>query len=54
LAEAIEVYFSSDLYKNLRRRRQEIQAYANTHYSANAAATLIRSAYAQLLRRNSA
>ena len=53
LAEAVEMYFASDLYKNLKTRRQEIRAYANAQYSANAAAALTRSAYAQLLGRDS-
>ena len=33
LAEALEHYFSSDLYANLNSRRAEIQAYAAQRYS---------------------
>lgn len=49
LAEAIETYFASDLYKDLKRRRQEIRQYANAHHSWNAVAELTRNAYAELL-----
>ncbi len=49
LAEAIETYVASDLYKDLERRRQEIRQFANAHHSWNAVAELTRNAYAELL-----
>jgi len=51
LAKAIETYFASDLYKNLRVRRQELKDYAGANHSWNAVADLTRNAYAQLLGR---
>jgi D-inositol-3-phosphate glycosyltransferase len=53
LAEAIETYFTSDLYRTLEKRRQEIKEYANIHHSWNAVAELTRNAYVQLLERHS-
>jgi D-inositol-3-phosphate glycosyltransferase len=54
LAEAIETYFASDLYKNLGVRRQEIKDYADANHSWNGAAELTRNAYAEFLERVSA
>jgi len=51
LAKAIETYFASDLYKNLKVRRQEIKDYADANHSWNAVADLTRNAYAELLGR---
>jgi D-inositol-3-phosphate glycosyltransferase len=52
LTGAIETYFGSDLYKNLKVRRQEIKDYANAHHSWSAVADLTRNAYAEMLGRN--
>ncbi len=49
LAGAIETYFASDLYRDLKTRRQELRNYANTHHSWNAVAELTRKAYEQLM-----
>ena len=49
LAKAIETYFASDLYKNLKVRRQEIKDYAEANHSWNAVADLTRNAYAGML-----
>jgi D-inositol-3-phosphate glycosyltransferase len=51
LAKAIETYFASELYKNLKVRRQEIKAYADANHSWNAVADLTRNAYAEMLGR---
>src|SRR5580700_11130988 len=51
LAKAIETYFASDLYKNLKVRRQEIKDYADANHSWNAVADLTRNAYAEMLGR---
>src|SRR5580704_13696272 len=48
LAKAIETYFASDLYKNLKVRRQEIKDYADANHSWNAVADLTRNAYAEM------
>jgi D-inositol-3-phosphate glycosyltransferase len=52
LAKAIEKYFTSDLYKNLRVRRRELKDYANANYSWDAVADLICNAYAKMLGRS--
>ncbi|MGA9587850.1 MAG: glycosyltransferase, partial [Terracidiphilus sp.] len=52
LAKAIETYFESDLFNNLRVRRQELKEYANANHSSNAVAELTRNAYAMMLRRD--
>ena len=52
LAKAIETYFASDLFKNLRVRRQELKDYANANHSWHAVAELTRNAYAKMLGRN--
>ena len=51
LAKAIEKYFTSDLYRNLKVRRQELKDYADANHSWNAVADLTRNAYAQMLGR---
>lgn len=51
LAKAIEKYFASDLYKDLKFRRREIKDYADANHSWSAVADLTRSAYAELLGR---
>jgi glycosyltransferase involved in cell wall biosynthesis len=49
LAKAIETYFASDLYKNLRTRRQEIKEYARVQHSWDAVGQLTRDVYASML-----
>jgi glycosyltransferase involved in cell wall biosynthesis len=51
LTKAIEKYFASDLYRNLRVRRQELKDYADANHSWNAVADLTRNAYAEMLGR---
>lgn len=51
LADAIETYFESDLYKGLDRNRQEIRDYVTARHSWDTVATLTLDAYAALLRR---
>jgi D-inositol-3-phosphate glycosyltransferase len=51
LAKAIETYFASDLYGNLKVRRQELKDYADANHSWNAVAELTRNAYAEMLER---
>ena len=53
LAKAIEIYFASDLYRNLKVRRQELKDYANTHHSWRAVAELTENAYVKILGRRS-
>ena len=52
LAEAIETYFSSDLFKNLTVRRQEVKDYAHANHSWHAVAELTCKAYTKMLGRN--
>jgi glycosyltransferase involved in cell wall biosynthesis len=52
LAKAIETYFASDLYKNLKVRRRELKDYANANHSWHAVAELTRNAYAKMLERD--
>jgi glycosyltransferase involved in cell wall biosynthesis len=52
LAKALEAYFTSDLYRNLKVRRQEIKDYANANHSWQAVAELTRNGYAKMLERN--
>jgi D-inositol-3-phosphate glycosyltransferase len=52
LAKAIETYFASDLYKNLKVRRRELKDYADANHSWHAVAELTRNAYAKMLGRN--
>jgi len=51
LAKAIEMFFASDLYRNLKARRQELKDYANAHHSWHAVAQLTHDAYAKILGR---
>lgn len=51
LAAAIETYFTSDLYADLSRRRQEIRDYAAKRYSWDAVSQLTMPVYAALLRK---
>jgi glycosyltransferase involved in cell wall biosynthesis len=51
MARAIETYFASDLFKDLKVRRQELKNYVNANHSWRAVAELTREAYAQILRR---
>lgn len=48
LAKTLETYFLSDIYTNLRTRRQDIKDYANTVHSWDAVAELTRNAYAAI------
>jgi glycosyltransferase involved in cell wall biosynthesis len=52
LGKAIETYFKSDLFRNLKARRQEIKNYANANHSWHAVAELTRNAYTKMLGRN--
>ncbi len=52
LAKAIETYFSSDLFRNLTVRRQEVKDYANANHSWHAVAELTCNAYTKMLGRN--
>jgi glycosyltransferase involved in cell wall biosynthesis len=54
LAKTTATYFASDLYRNLRTRRQEIKDYADVHHSWDAVAELTRNAYAEMLGRHPA
>ncbi len=49
LARAIETYFSSDLYKDLNNRRQEIRKYALERYSWDVISESTGSVYRELL-----
>jgi glycosyltransferase involved in cell wall biosynthesis len=49
LANAIETYFASDLYKGLMDRRQEIRAYANERYSWTKVAAITTRVYSCLI-----
>lgn len=49
LAKAIERYFSSDLFKALNSRRQEIRAYARQRYSWDLVGELTKNVYKELL-----
>jgi glycosyltransferase involved in cell wall biosynthesis len=50
MAQTIETYFSSDLYRDLSRRRQDIRDYAYSHHSWDAVGDLTHSVYVELLR----
>ena len=52
LAKAIETYFTSDLFKNLKVCRQQVKDYANKNHSWDAVAALTCNAYAKMLRRD--
>jgi glycosyltransferase involved in cell wall biosynthesis len=49
LASKIENYFTSELFRNLERRRAEIKAYANERYSWDKVAAVTTSLYSRLL-----
>lgn len=49
LAKTIEIYFGSDLYRNLATQRQQIKNHADTHHSWAAVADLTCAAYAESL-----
>jgi D-inositol-3-phosphate glycosyltransferase len=49
LAETIEIYFSSELYRHLDVRRQEIRDYAKEKYSWTKAGNMTRAVYRDLL-----
>lgn len=49
LANTIEKYFASDLYKNLKNRRQEIRDYTNKRHSWDMVGEMTQSIYADLL-----
>ena len=51
MARAIEQYFSSDLYRNLKSRRRDLVDYAHANHSWNAVAELTCKAYAQITGR---
>jgi polysaccharide transporter, PST family len=51
LANTIETYFDSDLFKGLNRRRQEIRAYANERNSWDVVGGTTRTVYEELLGR---
>jgi D-inositol-3-phosphate glycosyltransferase len=53
LANTLERYFSSDLYRNLSTRRQDIKDYADKVHSWDAATELTTAAYRQMLGRQS-
>jgi glycosyltransferase involved in cell wall biosynthesis len=50
LVRAIELYFASDLFKDLTNRRRDISAYANERHSWNTVGQLTASVYAGLLQ----
>jgi glycosyltransferase involved in cell wall biosynthesis len=50
LANAIQKYFTSDLYKNLSSRREEIKNYAARRHSWDVVADTTMNVYAGLLR----
>jgi D-inositol-3-phosphate glycosyltransferase len=52
MAKAVEAYFASDLFRNLKVRRQEIKDYANANHSWNTVAELTCNAYTKMLERN--
>ena len=49
LARVIEMYFASDLYRNLNSRREEIQAYVRERHSWDVVGQLTVNEYAKLL-----
>jgi len=51
LARGIDAYFSSGLFKDLPRRRQDISKYAAEHYSWDKVGDISRAVYAALLGR---
>jgi D-inositol-3-phosphate glycosyltransferase len=49
LARALEDYFTSDIYLNLERRREEIRDFAGERYSWTTVGTITRNVYTKLL-----
>lgn len=49
LAEKVEKYFNSELFRNLESRREEIKAFANERYSWDKVAAITTSIYSKLL-----
>jgi glycosyltransferase involved in cell wall biosynthesis len=49
LAETIQTFFSSDLFKNLENQRQEIRDYASKRYSWSKVAAITTKVYSELL-----
>jgi glycosyltransferase involved in cell wall biosynthesis len=52
LARKIDIYFKSELFRDIEGRRARIKQYANERYSWNKVATIIKSVYSQLRRSN--
>jgi len=52
LARKIDIYFKSELFRDLEGRRARIKQYANERYSWDKVATIIKSVYSQLRRSN--
>lgn len=52
-ARAVETYFASDLYRNLKFRRDKIKDYVRTNHSLEAVAGLTCMAYKKILGKNS-
>ena len=50
LAQVIQAYFESELFRNLERRRPEIREYANERYSWNKVAAKTTGVYSSLLK----
>jgi glycosyltransferase involved in cell wall biosynthesis len=48
LARAVGQYFSSELFRDLERRREEIKRYANERYSWTKVAEITRKVYEKL------
>jgi glycosyltransferase involved in cell wall biosynthesis len=48
LAQAIDRYFSSELYRHLPTRREEIRRFANVRHSWTTVAQITRSVYTRL------
>lgn len=51
LAQSIENYFGSDLYRELEQRRPEIRAFANERYSWTRVGEITKAVYARLLEK---
>jgi hypothetical protein len=51
MAHAVEKYFASELFKDLKVRRQDLKDYVNANHSWRAVADLTCQAYAQMLGR---
>ena len=49
LARQIQIYFNSELFRNLESRRGHIKAYANERYSWHKVAAITADVYSQLL-----